>query len=390
MNTVSKKIILVLLIFCSVIFVSNAQDVSNNLKFDIHHQIPYTSIKNQNRSSTCWSFSVISMIESELLKSKGDTIDLSEMYIVYYAFIDKAERFVRMHGNITFGGGGSLNDPIDIISKYGIVPKSAYSGLTGGNTYIDHFEMDNALKDYMNEIVKKKRIPTTWKNDYVKILESYMGKIPENFIYEGKSYTPISFAKKLGIKSDNYILFSSFCDKPYYAKSIVEVPDNWSWGMATNLPLEEYQKVVDYSLEQGYTVAVATDVSEKGFMWDRGIALADHDPEFEYESPVDPSMWSPRLDTSSVPYQEIAINPLMRQQAYDLYETTDDHGMQIVGNASDIYQKKYYLLKNSWGTQYTPFNGMIYLSESYFQYKTLTILVNKIALPYEIMLKLEK
>ena len=332
MNNVYKKLILIVFIIISI-FNSNifGQDTSTVLKFEIQNIIPYTSIKNQYRSSTCWSFSVLSMLESEILKSKGDTIDLSEMYIVYWAFLEKAERYIRMHGNINFGGGGSLNDPIDIISKYGIVPKSAYTGLIKGNTLINHAEMDVTLKAFVDSIIKMKRIPATWTVGFVNILNSFMGKVPESFVYNGNNYTPISFAKKIGFKPDNYILFSSFCNKPYYEKCALEVPDNWSWGMAINLPLDEYQKVVDYSIEQGYSLVVATDVSEKGFMWDKGIALADHDPEFKYESPVDPSMWSPRLDTSSVPYMEIAVNPLMRQQAFDLYETTDDHGMQLVG-----------------------------------------------------------
>jgi bleomycin hydrolase len=390
MNAISKFHLFIIFLIITISGNIVAQELSAPLKFEDLEKVPFTTIKNQNRSSTCWSFSVLSMIESEILKSKGDTLDLSVMYVVYWAYIEKAERYIHMHGNIALGGGGALNDPIDIIHKYGIVPKSAYSGIIDGSNYINHSEMDASLKVYLENIVKKKRIPATWKEEYVNLLNSFIGKIPETFDYKGNKYTPLSFAKSLNFKPENYILYSSFCDRPYYEKHIVEVPDNWSWGQAINLPLDEFQKLVDYSIEQGYSVAIASDVSEKGFMWDKGIALADHDPEFEYESPVDPSMWSPRLDTSSVPYQEIAVNPLMRQQAYDHYETNDDHGMQIVGKATDVYKKKYYIVKNSWGTQYTPFNGLLYLSEAYFQYKTLTILVNKNALPYDVVLKLEK
>ena len=350
---------------------------------------PYTSIKNQYRSSTCWSFTAISLIESELINKGKGKFNLSEMFIVRQAYIDKAEKYIRMHGSNTFGGGGTLSDPIDIIKKYGIVPANVYSGLVNGQTRYVHSEMDIVLKSYVDSVINNKKVLPNWKGGFTLLLDKYLGKLPEKFRFNNTEYTAILFANMLGINWNNYILLSSFCNKPYYQKSVVEVPDNWSWGSAYNLPLADFKEVIDSAINLGYTIAIATDVSEKGFMWDKGIALADNDPDNEFESTINPSMWVPRKDTSAVPYIEIEINPLMRQQAFDNYETTDDHSMQIVGLGVDNFGKQYYITKNSWGTEYTPYNGVLYISGAYLMYKTITLLVNKNSLPAKILRKLD-
>ena len=350
---------------------------------------PYTSIKNQYRSSTCWSFTAISLIESDLIKEGKGKFNLSEMFIVRQAYMDKAEKYIRMHGSITFGGGGTLSDPIDIIKKYGIVPANVYSGLVNGQTRYVHSEMDVALKSYVDSVINNKKVLPIWKEGFTLLLDRYLGKLPDKFRFNNTEYTAISYANMLGINWNNYILLSSFCNKPYYQKSVVEVPDNWSWGAAYNLPLVDFKEVIDSAINSGYTIAIATDVSEKGFMWDKGLALADNDPDSEFESTINPSMWIPRKDTSAVPYIEIEINPLMRQQAFDNYETTDDHSMQIVGLAVDNFGKQYYVTKNSWGTEYTLYNGILYISGAFLMYKTITLLVNKNSVPSKILKKLD-
>jgi bleomycin hydrolase len=359
-------------------------------QFTVIKKIDATPVKNQGRTLTCWSFSVIAMMESELFRSGKGEYNLSEMYIVHQAYIEKAEKFVRMHGDIIFGEGGALNDPVEIIKKYGIVPESVYTGLKDGSSYYNHSELFAVLKDYVMGIIKNKNISPRWKEGFIGILDAYLGKVPEKFTYNGKEYTPLSFAKMLGINPDNYILFSSFTHHPYFQKFIVEVPDNWSWGQAYNLPLEDLQRVVDHSLEKGYSCAIATDVSEKGFQWKKGIALAYNEPENNNDNGKsnDPSIWIPEKDTTKTTFKEINVTAQLRQLEFDTYETTDDHGMQIMGFAKNQNGEKFYLVKNSWGTEVSPYKGYLYLSDSYFRFKTLTVLVNKNGLPSDVIKKL--
>jgi bleomycin hydrolase len=357
-------------------------------QFTVIKKIDNTPIKNQFRSLTCWSFSVLAMIESELLKAGKGEYNLSALYIVHQAYIEKAERFVRMHGNVNFGPGGALNDPIELIRKYGIVPESSYSGLKEGCVNINHIEMDAVLKDYVTGVIKNKKISPQWKDGFIGVLDAYLGKVPEKFTYNNKEYTPLSFAKMLGINPDHYVLLSSFSHHPYYQSFIVEVPDNWSWGKAYNLPLEDLQKTIDYSINKGYSVALAADVSEKGFRWKTGIALALDEPGNDVETINDPSVWIPKKDTMPQTLREIKVTPQNRQLGFDTYETTDDHGMQIIGVAKNQDNEKFYLLKNSWGTEGSPYKGYLYMSDSYLLYKSLTVLVNKNGLPSDVIKKL--
>lgn len=358
-------------------------------RFTVDKRIDVTSVKYQYKTSTCWSFSVLAMLESELIKAGKGEYDFSEMFIVHQAYIEKAERYIRMHGKINFGGGGALNDPIEIIKKYGLMPESAFSGLKEGCVNHDHLEMDAVLKDYVDGIIKNKKVSSAWKDGFVGILNAYLGKVPDKFIHKGKEYDPKSFAASLGLNFDNYYLMGSCIDKPNYEKYIVEVPDNWSWGAAYNIPFEKMLSVIDYSINKGYSVAIATDVSEKGFDWRKGIALAEDLKENESNQKYEPSMWIPQGDSTLQIIQEINITPEIRQHAFDTYETTDDHGLLIVGLAHDQKGKKFYLVKNSWGTTGSPYNGYIYMSESYIKYKVITFLVNKVAISGDILKQLK-
>lgn len=250
--------------------------------FTIDKEIAATSIKNQFRSGTCWSFSTLSFIESELLRmGKGD-YDLSEMFAVYKIYSEKATKYVRTHGSLNFGGGGALNDPIDVIAKYGMIPEEVYSGLNIGEEKHIHGEMDAVLKGMIDKVIenKNKKLTPRWHEAFDGMLDAYLGEIPETFTYKGKTYTPKSFGDELGINPEDYIYITSYTHYPFYDKFILEVPDNWSWRGFYNLPLNDMIEVMDNAIDNGYTIAWAADVSEKGFSWKNGVAVVpDEDIE---------------------------------------------------------------------------------------------------------------
>ncbi len=379
------------------IFAHNPIIIFNGFQFEVINEVSVTDVKNQYKSSTCWSFSSISFLESELMRLNKGSYDLSEMWIVRNTYDEKAEKFVRMHGSINFTGGGALNDVIDMINKYGIVPDEVYTGLEIGESKHIHGEMDNLLKDYVEGVIenKNKKLTPVWKEGYDKILDTYLGNTPEKFKYKGKKYTPVEFANSLGLNMDDYVLITSFTHHPFYEKFVLEVPDNWSWGKAYNLPLDELIQVFDSALTNNYSIAWASDVSEKGFSWRNGIAVV---PDIEYNNlsgsdrekwdKLSPSEKETELFSFEKPVKEMQITQDLRQKAFDNYETTDDHGMHIVGISIDQNGKKYYKVKNSWGTD-NPFDGYLFVSEAYVKYKTVSALVNKNSIPKEIREKLE-
>jgi len=281
-----------------------------------------------------------------------------------------------MHGTVGFGGGGSMNDPIDIISKYGIVPNEAYSGLKNGIGFHMHTEMDAALKDYLSKVVNNKKLPLLWKEGFKNLLDSFLGKIPEKFIYKDVEYTPLSFAKMIGFNPDNYVLLSSFSHHPFYSSFIVEVPDNWSCGRAYNLPLNELEKVVDNSLDKGFSVAIAIDITEKGFLWRDGIAIALNDSD--NHKPDDKGILLVGNDSAKVIFHEINVTPQLRQDAFDSYETTDDHGLHIIGKATDKNGNKFYIAKNSWGQIHLHCMDIyMFLSNTFFIKHLLFLLIKR-------------
>lgn len=366
-------------------------------KFTIEKQIKTTSVKNQYKSGTCWSFSTLAFIESELIRMGKGEYDLSDMFCVRHAYADKAEKFVRMHGSINFGGGGAAHDVTDMIRKYGIVPEEAYTGLNYGDTKHDHGEVDAVLKAYIKAIAddNNKKLTTAWLTGFNGILDAYYGKLPENFTYKGKTYTPQSFAKELGINPDDYIEFSSYTHHPFYSKFIIEVPDNWAWGEVINVPMDEMMKVIDNAINNGYTIAWGADVSEKGFSWKNGVAVVPDEEKPELQG-SERDKWekltererAAQLYTFDKPVKEKLITQEMRQQAFDNYQTTDDHGMQICGIAKDQNGNKYYIIKNSWSAE-GKYEGYFYASEAFVKYKTMDIMIHKDAAPKDIMKKLK-
>lgn len=352
--------------------------------------VPTTSVKDQNKSGTCWSFAGTSFLEDEILRKTGKEVDLSEMFTVRHCYEDKAVKFMRMQGNTNFAAGGSIVDVPNVFAAYGAIPEEVYSGLNYGEDKHDHGELDAALTAYLKAVYnnKGKHLSTAWKAGFDGILDAYLGKIPETFVYEGVSYTPESYAKSLGLDRDDYIALTSFTHHPYYKPFILEVCDNWTNDGYVNLPLDEFKSVVDNAIENGYSVEWAADVSEGGFKWREGYAVM---PKAKTEADMDGtelSRWVKLSDKEreasryelTEPVDEIDVTPEVRQDMFDRLETTDDHGMVIIGKAVDQKGNKYYKVKNSWDTNQV-YDGYFYVSESYFLAKTLSILVNKEALP---------
>ncbi|MBN1188022.1 MAG: aminopeptidase [Bacteroidales bacterium] len=365
------------LLFYGIQSVAQKTFQANDYVFTITLENKATGIKDQALSSTCWSFSTLAMLESELIRQGKGTYDLSEMYVVYYTYFEKSQKYIRMHGHNGYSGGGALDDPMNIIRKYGIVPESAYLGRKYDFQLHNHQKMDQELKDYMDKVVDNEIFTKENWNDSIKaILEKYMGIIPHKFIFNNHNYTVADFTKKLDIQYADYVLLGSYNHHPYYSKFILEVPDNWSWGEIYNVRVDEMIKIIDNALKKGYTVSWATDVSEDFFSWEYGIAVVPASTDIA------------TADIFKQPVEELKITQEIRQDAFDSYNTTDDHGMQIVGLASDQNGKEYYLVKNSWGTLGNRFNGYIFVSKAYVEYKTTSFYLNKNGIPGEIRNKL--
>ncbi|MFW6094804.1 MAG: aminopeptidase C [Bacteroidota bacterium] len=377
---------------------SFAQDEETGYEFTTVEELPATSVKNQYRSGTCWSFSGISLLESEMIRMGKEAVDLSEMWIVRHAYSDKAEKYVRFHGHLNFAGGGAFHDVTNMIKEYGIVPESVYDGLEYGEDKHVHGEFDAVLKGYVDEVMenKNKKLTPVWHDGFNKLLDTYMGEKPEKFTYEGKEYTPESFASEyIGINPDDYIELSSYTHHPFYSKFILEVPDNWAYGEVYNVPVDELIEVIDHAIESGYTVAWASDVSEKGFSWKNGVAIVPSE-DVEDMTGTEQSKWEDLTEEEKEkmmysfeePVNEKKITQEMRQEAFNNWQTTDDHGMHITGIAKDQNGTKYYKVKNSWSDKDHIYDGYLYASEAFVRYKTMDIMIHKDALPEEIADKL--
>ena len=360
--------------------------------------LPATSVKDQYRSNTCWSFSGLSFLESEMLRLGKPVVDLSEMFIVRHTYVEKAERYIRLHGEFNFSAGGAFHDVKNVINQFGIVPESVYSGLENGQTKHVHNEMDDVLKQQVKDAAENRCVKLHEVCDQTvgTTLTKYLGEIPESFEYDGKKYTPQSFATEyIGLNMDDYIEITSYTHHPFYSKFILEVPDNWSWDEVYNVPVNEMEQIIDYSLENGFTVAWAADVSEKGFLTSqKGVAVI---PVADKANMTDAEIakWEKQTEKErneelyklSKPGAEKVITQEMRQIDFDNFQTTDDHGMLIVGSAKDQIGNPYYKVKNSWG-DYNDYDGYFYASKPYVKYKTMSIMVHKDAIPKNIRKKL--
>lgn len=336
----------------------------------------------------------MAFFEAEILREKGLTVDLSEMYLVSNSMCERAELFVRLHGNATFAPGGAFADGIALLRNHGIVPQSAMPGIMYGeypqDTLPVHKELDAVSRAFLNAIVNGNmtRLTPSWKVAFRGIYDAYLGKCPEVFEYEGKKYTPQSFQQYLGLNPDDFVSVTSFTHHPFYSQFAIEIEDNWRHSLSYNVPLNEFMDIIDNALNNGYTVAWGADVSEDGFTRD-GIAVVPDAALSVQELGSDMAHWLklPKADTrkqlTSKPLPEREITQLLRQQGFDNYETTDDHGMLIYGIARDQNGKEYYMVKNSWGKA-GKYDGIWYVSKAFVRYKTINIVVNKKAIPSDI------
>ena len=348
--------------------------------FTMKKELPCTPVKDQASSSTCWCFSGISMFESELLRMGKPVYDLSEMYIVRNTYEKKAMMFARMHGNSTFSGGGEYGDVISGLKEVGIVPDNIYPGLNYGETKHDHREMDAALKGYMEAVIKRSKLTTAWFRGLNGILDAYLGTMPATFTYGEKKYTPSGFLKDLGINPDDYVVITSFTHHPFYEQCVLEIPDNWAAGSFYNVPLEDLMQIIDNSVTSGYSVAWASDISDKGFSMKEGVAVI---PEKNWADMSEE-------EASAIfkgPHPEKMITQEMRQKEFDNYTTTDDHGMHIIGMATDQAGDVFYKVKNSWGIT-GKYDGFLFVSKPFVMLRTTNIMVNKNAIPAAIAKKM--
>ena len=366
-------------------------------EFTVVKENPITSIKNQNRAGTCWSYSGLAFIESELLRMGKGEHDLAEMFIVHNTYLDRADKAVRTHGDVSFSQGGSFYDVLYAMKHYGLVPESEMRpGVMYGDTLSNHNELSAVSDAVVAAIARQKSLQKNannellWKKAVQAVHDIYLGERPESFTYNGKEYTPKSFYESLGLNADDYVSLTSYTHHPFYSPFVLEIQDNWRWAPSYNLPIDELMEVFDNAIMKGYTIAWGSDVSEDGFSRNGVAVLPDADKAQEL-SGSDMARWlkmkpeEKKLNTKPQPQKWATQEE--RQAAYDNFETTDDHGMQIYGIAKDQAGNEYYMVKNSWGKSGT-YEGIWYASKAFARYKTMNIVVHKDALPKAIAKKL--
>lgn len=354
-------------------------------QFTVVKNLDATAVQNQNQTGTCWSFSSLSFFESELIRmGKGKDFNLSEMFVARKAYPLKADNYVRMHGHANFGEGGGFPDVVHVMRLYGMVPEEVYTGKKDPKDQHNHAVLESTLKGILNASADDKTPKIDFEaihNTIESTCDAFLGKVPEKFDYKGKSYTPKSYGEALGINPDDYVFITSFSHHPFYSKFVLEVPDNWNWEQMYNVPLADLQEVLHNSINNGYTVAWAADVSERGFRFKDGLAVV---PEKRWEDMTEEE----KANVSVKPQPQMKITQENRQLAFDNYETQDDHGMHIVGMVKDQTGAPYYIVKNSWGKDRNECDGYFYASESYVLYKTTSLMVHRKSLPAVLAKKL--
>lgn len=379
--SIMKKIIVLLL---SIHFISlNAQNNTDEYQFKSIVEVDETAVKSQGNTGTCWSFSTSSFIESEILRITGKHVDLSEMYNARMVYPEKAKNFVGRQGKAQFSQGSLNHDVINIIRSYGLVPETDYQGKIVDKEKYNHAELAHILKAYVTAVIENKggKLSTVWLAGFEAVLDTYLGKVPEKFTFENKEYTPSSFRDEMKIKADDYIEFTSFNAYSYNSQIILNIPDNWANGSYYNLSLKDYQSVVENALNNGYSVALDADVSEKYFSSYYGMAIVPEKDMNEMDKDE-----RKQLFKNVIP--EKTITPEYRQQEFDNQNTTDDHLMHITGILKDQNGTTYYKVKNSWGTDNKGNNGHIYFSEAFFQLKSISIMIHKDAISNTLKKKL--
>jgi bleomycin hydrolase len=378
-----------LILLIAMPFILPAQEKTNKkdseYRFSTIKNLDATPVKNQNMTSTCWSFSSLSFFESEMIRlGKGKEFNLSEMYVVNKVYSMKADNFIRMHGKTNFGEGGGFPDAINVLKNYGMLPEEVYSGKKDTMQPHNHKLLETTLKNILQpaSLDETQKIDFAFMHNVVSaVCDEYLGKVPEKFEYRGKSYTPRTYAQATGLNPDDYIYLTSFSHHPFYSQFVLEIPDNWNWQTTYNLPLNELQEVMTNAINTGYTFAWGADVSEKTFLRADGLAVIPEKPYAQMSE-------EERKNLALKPHRQLAITQEMRQKAFDNYETQDDHGMHVIGLMKDQLGTPYYLVKNSWGPQSNQCDGYFFASESYMLYKTTSIMLHKKALTPAIAKKL--
>lgn len=396
----NMNLLIVALMALPVLGMAQEKDSVNPNKpvFTTVKEIPITSIKDQNRSGTCWDYSTLSFFEAEILKATGKTYDLCEAFVANKTYMDRAIQVVRLHGDLQFAQGGSAEDVLSTMKQYGICPEDAMpaAGSLYGDTLNNFNEFFAVLEPYVAAVSKSslKKLSSQWKVGMQGILDAYLGKCPDTFTYEGKTYTPQSFVKSLGIQLDDYVNITSYTHHPFYTTFALEVQDNWRFPQSYNLPMDEMMQVIDNAIDNGYTVAWGGDVSETGFTR-KGLAYAVDVKATQSLAGSDMARWlklteekkSNLLDSLGCTLPEITPTQELRQQRFDNWELTDDHGMLIYGIAKDQNGREYYMVKNSWG-ETGDYKGIWYMTKTFIAANTMDFLVNKKAIPQNIRKKL--
>ena len=399
-----KKVLTIALMAMIALSVSAAKKKeaakdANKPVFTTIKENPITSMKDQNRSGTCWDYSTLSYFESEILKATGKTYDLCESFVANKTYMERAIQVVRYHGDCQFAQGGSAEDVLHTLKTHGIVPEGAmpFPGSLYGDSLNNFNEFFSLLEPYVGAIAKSsaKKISNQWKVGLQGILDAYLGQCPEKFTYEGKEYTPKTFMASLGINLDDYVSITSYTHHPFYTAFAVEVQDNWRFPLSYNVPMDEMMQIIDNAVNEGYTVAWGGDVSEDGFTR-QGLAYAvDAKKTQQSLQGSDMARWLKMtatkkrdiIDSLGCTVPEIIPTQEMRQERFDNWELTDDHGMQIYGVAKDQNGKEYYMVKNSWG-ETGAYKGTWYMTKAFIAANTMDFLINKNAIPAEIRKKL--
>ena len=359
--------------------------------------IKSTPVKDQDRSGTCWCYSTNTFFENEILRKTGKEVHLSEGFVVSHCYLDKAMKYIRMDGEINFAEGGAAHDVPYVWATYGMVPHEVYTGFMPGYKKFNTSELTSNLKGYVGVINERKlkKLTPAWIEGFKGILDAYMGKLPETFTYEGKTYTPQSYAASLPIDLNDYVAITSFTHHPFYKPFVLEVADNWLWGSFENVPLNELLEITNNAIDKGYTIAWGADVSEPGMKWRKGYAVLPVEKDVPDLEGSDLERWTQLSDKDREeekwdikgPVEEQVVTQELRQQMFDNKETTADHGMGIVGKAVDQKGNRYFKVQNSWDTNQL-YHGFFYVSEAYFLAKTMNIYLHKDAVPAKIAKKI--
>ena len=396
-KTIVLALLAVFAMSASAVTQDNKKENPNKPVFTVVKEHPITSIKNQNRSGTCWDYSTLSFFESEILKATGKTYDLCESFVANKTYMDRAIQVVRFHGDCEFAQGGSAYDVLHCLQNYGICPENAmpFPGSLYGDSLNNFNEFFSILTPYVMAIAKStsKKLTPAWKNGFQGVLDAYLGKCPENFVYQGKTYTPKTFAASLGLNWNDYVTFTSYTHHPFWTQFAVEVQDNWRFPLSWNVPIEEITKIIDNAIMNGYTVAWGGDVSEDGFTRD-GLAYMYDTKKLESMEGSDMARWLKLskaekkniVDSLGVNAPEIKPTQKQRQERFDNWELTDDHGMLIYGIAKDQNGKEYYMVKNSWG-ETGEYKGIWYMTKTFIVANTMDFMINKNAVPKDIRKK---